>query len=390
MSASHALSEIEGVLIERARGTGRIAAADAFARTGLPHRRVEAFKWSDIRAAWSDAAPAALADAKARFSLDDLHTIDLRDGVLLGGDASVEDNDGAVSTSVGAHPMALLAVALAPQIVSYRRSGLAREAVHIRRRGGHGASASRVKINVPAGGEAIVVESFDNSASSRASDLTEITLGDGARLKRFVIQSADDGAVLSACAHIDIGAGAVLEQTTLAFGARLARLETNIFLAGDNARADLASACLLSEARHADLTSRVDHRARGCATRQAHRLVAADRAHGVFQGKFFVGREGQKTDARMESKALLLSDGAAASQKPELEIYADDVECAHGATVGAIDADAYFYLRQRGLDAHAARALLIEAFIGEAIEARASGPAEPLFRSAIFEWLRAQ
>ena len=115
--------------------------------------------------------------------------------------------------------------------------------------------------------------------------------------------------------------------------------------------------------------------------------MARDRGRNIFQGKFHVERSAQKTDARMTANALLLSDGAEANHKPELEIYADDVECAHGSTSGALDADALFYLRQRGLDEDAARALLIEAFLGEVIDGIDVDGVRDVFRARVNSWL---
>ena len=142
----------------------------------------------------------------------------------------------------------------------------------------------------------------------------------------------------------------------------------------------------LAAARHADATSLISFNATGCETRQLHRAAIRDRARGVFQGKFLVARGSQKTDAEMNAGALLLADTAEANHKPELEIYADDVKCAHGSTAGALDAEAIFYMRQRGLSEHAARALLVEAFLGEVFDGLPAG-IEHILRGQLSRWL---
>jgi len=129
------------------------------------------------------------------------------------------------------------------------------------------------------------------------------------------------------------------------------------------------------------------HKAPHCRTRQLHKGAARDHGRNVFQGKFEVEREAQKTDAKMTANALLLSDMAEANHKPELEIYADDVECAHGSTCGALDEDALFYLRQRGLDETAARALLVEAFVGEVIDGMDDDRLGDIFCTKVADWL---
>ena len=129
---------------------------------------------------------------------------------------------------------------------------------------------------------------------------------------------------------------------------------------------------LLNGRQHADTTLFLDHAVPNCASREIFRAVVDDRAHSVFQGRIIVQPKAQKTDAKMMTRALLLSDEAEADNKPELEIFADDVTCGHGATTGALDESLLFYLRARGLSEKEAQALLIQAFVGEAIESIAN------------------
>jgi Fe-S cluster assembly protein SufD len=138
---------------------------------------------------------------------------------------------------------------------------------------------------------------------------------------------------------------------------------------------------LVAEGQHADTTTFLDHAAPDCASRQTYKTVLAGRSRGVFQGKILVRQVAQRTDGYQMNQALLLSDDAEINAKPQLEIYADDVKCSHGATVGALDEAQLFYLRARGIPAGQARAMLIEAFLTEAIE----GVTNPLAQAALAE-----
>src|SRR5262249_38605794 len=159
-----------------------------------------------------------------------------------------------------------------------------------------------------------------------------------------------------------LGAGATFRQFIYAEGARLARIETTVRVVGEGANVDLNGVYLASRGRHVDLTSLVTHEAHGPVTRQRVKGAAKAKSRGVFQGKFKVERAAQKTDAEMEHNALLLEEGAEVFAKPELEIYADDVACAHGNTAGQLDEGAVFYIRSRGIPDADARAMLTRAF----------------------------
>jgi Fe-S cluster assembly protein SufD len=168
--------------------------------------------------------------------------------------------------------------------------------------------------------------------------------------------------------QVELQAGAQFSQTVLASGARLQRHETHVRHPGGGAEVRLDGLYLLGDRRHADLTTVVDHSAADGVTQQLTKGLAKDQARGVFQGRIVVAEGADRTDARMGHHALLLNDGAEIDAKPELEIYADDVSCAHGNTVGSLDEDALFYMRARGMGEHEARALLMEAFVGEVVD----------------------
>ena len=147
---------------------------------------------------------------------------------------------------------------------------------------------------------------------------------------------------------------------------------------------------LLNGRQHGDTTLVLDHAAPHCSSNEVFRAVLDDQAHSVFQGKIIVRPDAQKTDGKMMTRALLLSDGAEADNKPELEIFADDVTCGHGATIGALDESLLFYLRARGLSEKEAQALLIQAFVGEAIETVADDGLRDVVIEAAERWLAAR
>jgi Fe-S cluster assembly protein SufD len=196
----------------------------------------------------------------------------------------------------------------------------------------------------------------------------EFEVGPGASLERIVLAQDGSAAVSVSKAEVSLGAGARFRQTVVTFGARRQRHETSVDHRGGGASAHLDGVYLLGGQRHADITTVVSHSGVDGLTDQLVKGVVAGQARGVFQGRIVVARGANRTDARMGHHALVLSDRAEVDAKPELEIYADDVACAHGNTVGALDEEALFYAASRGIGADEARAMLIEAFVGEVID----------------------
>jgi Fe-S cluster assembly protein SufD len=198
--------------------------------------------------------------------------------------------------------------------------------------------------------------------------VTEISVGAGASLTHLRLQDESRAAFHVSTVYADIAAGATYDSFALALGGKLARVEVHAKLAGEKASAHLNAAQLLSGTQHADFTTVVTHAAPHCASRQTVKNVLAGRSRGVFQGKIEVARGAQKTDGYQMNQALLLSPDAEIDSKPELEIFADDVKCSHGATVGELDAEQLFYLRSRGIAQIEARAILVRAFLAEALD----------------------
>lgn len=385
----------------RRMSPARAAAFEAFAKSGLPSRRIESWKWTDLKAALRvEIAPAAAADNDV-IGPSHLVGVDAFEITLMNGRAewagtppdgvsiAVLEDDASLSEMAAGHPTANLAAAMSDRRLEIRVAPGARPsaAIHIRRIAGHGAHHQRLVLRIEAGAAARIVETFDGIGEYFSNSLSEIMIREGARLDRALIADGSDEGVETHFASLDLAASAGFRQTALMFGARLMRLESAIVSSGANASLSLDSAALIGAARHGDLTSLVRFDAPRCIAVQRHKAALDGRARGVFQGKFNVARRAQKTDARMRAAALLLSDAAEADQKPELEIYADDVQCAHGSTAGALDPEALFYLRQRGLDENAARALLIEAFVGEVFDDISDEALAAAFRRRALRWL---
>jgi Fe-S cluster assembly protein SufD len=223
---------------------------------------------------------------------------------------------------------------------------------------------------------ATVVESFAALSPGLhwTNAVCEVVVGANAsvRLVRTLEEGPDAYHIGLTDVHIDRSgrfAGFVL-----AAGGALARSEIRVSLDGEGADCALAGATLLDGRRHADATTVVHHRAPHGRSRQVFKSVAGDSSRSVFQGRVMVAEMAQKTDAHQLSRGLLLSRGAQVDAKPELQILADDVKCSHGTTVGELDRAALFYLRSRGIGKETARALLIQAFVGELIEELPAGP----------------
>ena len=231
------------------------------------------------------------------------------------------------------------------------------------------AHAARIAIEVEPGRSLTLLESYEGQGRGYvASAELDIRLGEGARLERVIIADDDPDAVSVSTARVLLAAGAIFEQTVLTTGAKRQRIETRVAHPGHGAALRMDGAYVIADKRHADITTSVEHGGVDGATTQLTKGVVRDQGRGVFQGRIVVAEGADRTDARMGHHALILSERAEVDAKPELLIYADDVQCAHGNTIGALDEDAIFYARQRGIPDEEARAMLTEAFIGEVID----------------------
>jgi Fe-S cluster assembly protein SufD len=240
---------------------------------------------------------------------------------------------------------------------------------------------------------ATLVESYiaaEGAKTYQVHDSLVVSIGDGARLDHVRLNEDGREAFNISSAVVTLGAKAHYNTFGMTSGANVSRYQAVIVFAGAGSKVETNGVNLLNGRQHADTTLFLDHAVPNCSSREIFRAVVDDRGHSVFQGRIIVRPKAQKTDAKMMTRALLLSDEAEADNKPELEIFADDVTCGHGATTGALDESMLFYLRARGLSEKEAQALLIQAFVGEAIESIANDALRELAIAAAQRWLAAR
>jgi Fe-S cluster assembly protein SufD len=304
-------------------------------------------------------APPAVADAPAARAFVDLNTALMRDGAVvhLGRGAVIDPVQLLFLTLPGANP---------------------------------GAAHLRNLLLAEAGSSATVVETYASLGHGAywTNTVTQVAIAPNAVLRHYKLQAEAEPAFHVAETSVRLERDAAYRAFVLSLGAQLARNELDVALAGEHGEAHLAGVTLARGDQHLDTMLRVEHAATHGTSSQDFKSVIDGRAHAVFQGRIRVAPDAQKTDARQLNRNLLLSGTAAADTKPELEILADDVKCSHGATVGDLDKDALFYLRARGLGEAEARALLIDAFVGELIDGIEGDTAQTYFRRAFAGWIQ--
>jgi len=243
---------------------------------------------------------------------------------------------------------------------------------------------------VEQGARVMLIESHEGPAAVdyQVNAALEMFVGDEAHVDHVKIISEGSDALHVSTLAAAIGARARFNAFTFTIGGAVVRDQLFIKFDGEDTVAGIRGATLLKGKQHADTTLVASHIARGCQSREMFKSVLDDEAHGVFQGRIIVRPGAQQTDAKMMTRALLLSDRAEADNKPELEIFADDVQCGHGATAGAIDRDLKFYLMARGIPAAEAEALLIQAFLGEAVEGIEHAGVREALMDQVAAWLR--
>jgi Fe-S cluster assembly protein SufD len=242
-------------------------------------------------------------------------------------------------------------------------------------------------ICVEAGARLLLIDSFEGQAAGYIADAhTAFQVGEGARVERVVLLDDAADAVSVSLTEVELAPGAAFHQTVLASGARRQRFETRVVHHGGGGSVQLDGIYVLEGQRQSDQTTEVVHRDCDGVTSQLAKGMVGDQARGVFQGRIVVAEGADRTDARMGHHALVLSDRAEVDAKPELLIYADDVACAHGNTVGALDEEALFYIRSRGVPEAESRAMLIGAFLAEVADRIEHIQA----RELAHEWLEAR
>jgi Fe-S cluster assembly protein SufD len=428
-----ALSDAFAVVRDRLPGAGKIAemrqqAFEAYERAGLPHRRIEDWKYTDLRMLMREVLPlAAEPDAAAvkhggaalkLHAIEGMRRLVLVDGVFaptLSSTAELEKGlairtlrevleagDAAIAAQLfvtgSADPMvALNSAMMTDGVVIEVADGTALSQplhiVHIASGAQPSAMFTRSLVKIGKAASATLVESYiaaEGAKTYQVHDLLVLAVGDGVRLDH--VRLIEDGreAFNISSSVVTLGAKSHFNTFGMTSGAHVSRYQAVIAFAGEGSKVETNGVNLLNGRQHADTTLFLDHAVPNCASREIFRAVVDDRGHSVFQGRIIVRPKAQKTDAKMMTRALLLSDEAEADNKPELEIFADDVTCGHGATTGALDESLLFYLRARGLSEKEAQALLIQAFVGEAIEQIADDTLRELAISAAERWLAAR
>lgn len=428
-----ALGDAFAVVRDRLPGKGKIAdqrreAFDAYERLGLPHRRIEDWKYTDLRALMREVLPLApapdaaalnrAADAVKLRAIEGVRRLVLVDGAFapdlsdLGNLEKglsirplrevLDAGDGALSVQAFAsdisNPMIALNGAMATDgvVIDVANGAVLAQPLHIVHVASGTAPAAmftRSLLRLGRDTSVTLVESYlagEGAKAYQTHDGLVVAIGDNARFDhvRLVEDSADAFNISSAT--ISLGAHAHFNTFGLTSGGHVSRYQLTITCAGEGSKVETNGVNLINGKQHADTTLFMDHAVPHCASREIFRAVVDDRAHSVFQGRIIVRPDAQKTDAKMMTRALLLSDDAEADNKPELEIFADDVTCGHGATTGALDESLLFYMRAHGLPEKEAQALLIQAFVGEAIETIASDALREVAIAAAQRWLQAR
>jgi Fe-S cluster assembly protein SufD len=398
-----------------------------FEAHGLPHRRVEDWKYTDLRALMREAlplAPAPDADAKARVRTAgaSLASIEARrvvfvDGVLapeLSDLAALEPGlsirslaqvlaagDAAAVAQLGkVVPTDDIAVALNTAFMSdgavihlaagaaparpihlvFANSGVRPAAVY-----------TRSLAIIEPGARVMLVESHEGaSLDDQVNTALELVVGDEAHVDHIKLTGGGAGALHLAALMAAVGARARFNEFLFTSGAAVVRNQVFVRFGGEGTVAGIRGATLANHRQHVDTTLVADHAVGACTSREVFKSVLDHDARAVFQGKIIVRPQAQKTDAKMATHALLLSPTAESDNKPELEIYADDVQCGHGATAGELDEDLLFYLKARGISDSEAQALLIRAFVGEAIEGIEHAGLRDALIDQVAVWLRAR
>src|SRR5580698_6290696 len=241
------------------------------------------------------------------------------------------------------------------------------------------------------GARVMLIESYEGAGGDyQVNSALELFVADEAHVDHVKIVGEGKDALHVSTLAVAIGAKARFNAFNFVTGGAVVRNQLFVNFDGENTVANIRGATLIKGRQHADVTLVAQHGAPGCQSREVFKSVLDNEAHGVFQGRIIVRPGAQQTDAKMMTRALLLSENAEADSKPELEIFADDVQCGHGATAGAIDDELKFYLMARGIPPSEAEALLIQAFLGEAVEGIEHAGLREALMEQVAAWLKAR
>ena len=393
----------------------RFAGAEQWLQSSWPGRRAELWKYTSLQALQKTPfqnASGALHALPADVLLDvDATRLVFVNGVLDSGASTIGQNGVVLFSAASAEQQALIAKHLGTVATTQRHlfaslsNALAGEGVliHVPRGAVWEKPVYIVHVSVPEPAPALVsprllvvvedsaqvelIEHFATDAQTQngfVNSLTEIHCGANSRVQHYRINLEEEHQLHIGGVHVDLWRDSRYEGFTLAEGSTLKRLDYQITHQGAGASAVLDGVYLPRHQQLLDYHTNVEHKAPHCTTAEVFRGIVADDARAVFNGRIHIHPHAQKTLAELNNRTLLTSDRAEIDTKPELEIYADDVKCAHGATVSQIDADALFYLRSRGLTLEQARSMLSFGFINELLQ----GIAQPAVRDYLHRHLQ--
>lgn len=335
----------------------RADAAARFAAAGVPHRRIEDWKYTDLKPAIEGANDDAAVEWSIRTRPDSVEVFDLASA----------DAPGWVREHLGTLPQNAMAAAS----LARARRGFA-----VRVPKGVAAGTLDFEWSGSGSGRALIVleESasvilHENNRTDGFSNIgVEIVTGANARVTHLRVANRGANAVQVEEYAVAVAQGGAYRAHLFNGGAKLSRAEFQIALSGAGASAALSGVSVLADGAHADITTHITHAVANTESTQLFKKVAGGASRVIYQGRITVAEGAVKSDSRQTAKALLMGSRAEADLKPELEIFADDVKCAHGAAVGDLDLDSLFYLRARGIPEAEARNMLVRAFLGEAVD----------------------
>jgi Fe-S cluster assembly protein SufD len=402
---------LPGAAVAQARSN----AIAQIAEFGLPHRRVETWKYTDLRNMMRNVAPIAKPandDVSIQDYLKETPTYRL---VILNGDyrSDLSASDFPKGVSVVSFAQYLEQGGSIPGAESlnaddtirvltrgYARDGIVIviednvhvetpfEIIHLATQG-EASSYTQAVITAGKHAKATIIERFSPQNVSNYQRFTSTWIDAPEKSEIHYVRSQQEAydATHLGTVSVELGADTQFNLFSTQLGSQTSRVELKLAFNGEHSEANLHGISMLKDKQHADTTLVVSHAVPHCNSTEQFKSVIDDEATSVFQGKIIVAKDAQKTDGKMSANALLLSDQATANVKPELEIFADDVVCGHGATCGQLDEDLLFYLLARGIPRSEAETLLIQAFLGDAVEGLENEAIRDAVMTSVTDWL---
>jgi Fe-S cluster assembly protein SufD len=389
----------ETKLIEQLGAAGASAAAERFAATGLPTRKVENYHYTDLKTllrAVPELAGTEKATSEPALRIPGAHRIPMTNGradidghepagvlaALVKGAALSEHDDIIVR----------LNTALVTETLKLDISGQQDTVLHIDRRTEGDASHMNDSVHmfVADGAKATVIETFSGTDEVHLSNhASYVAVGKGANFTHILLDLSPSRATNFATAEYHVAGEAQVRTITIHAGSVLSRFNLFAKFEGEGAHGDFTGLNLVADGQHSDFTLELSHAVPHCTSKPLYKQIARGRSVAAFQGKILVARDAQKTDAKLMMQGLMLSDEAQILSKPELEIFADDVVCGHGSTVGALDESSLFYLMSRGIPQAEAESMLVRGFLEEVLDPVENEALHEALEGIVEQWLLA-